>query len=347
MFTAGPVEVRREVLAKMTGPMITHRGREYKQLHASIVEKLRSLLRTDSSILLFVSSATGAMESCIRSCVEKRILHLTSGAFSERWVEISRSNAKQADVVSVPWGQPVGASSVEGSPMAEYDAVAVTHNETSTGVMNPIEEVADRVHGESEALLFVDAVTSAFANVIDLARIKPDFLLFGTQKALALPPGLAFAVVSDRMFEKAKKTGNRGRYFDLLEIKEFADRHLVPSTPPISLMYALDYQLDRISREGMERRAERHRRMAEMARRWASEHLGLFPSGSYSNTVTCVNNTAGKAFEEIDGKLAASGYQISEGYGKLKQATFRIGHMGDLTTAELSGLLSVMTEIFV
>lgn len=343
LFTAGPVEVRKEVLAAMTRPMITHRGREYKELHSSIIEKMRKLLGTDDSILLFVSSATGAMEAGIRSSVKRDILHLTSGAFSERWAEISTANGKKAAVSSAPWGEPVTAGLLDGKELETYEAVAVTHNETSTGVMNPLEEIAERLHSGSDPLLLVDAVTSAFANKIDLRRIRPDFFLFGTQKALALPPGLAFAVVSDRLLGKAKEVENRGRYFDLLEIKDFADRNLVPSTPPVSLMYALDFQLERILKEGMEARAARHEKLGSMARNWALEKAALFPKGNYSNTVTCVRNTGGREFGTINAALAEAGYQISEGYGRLKKETFRIGHMGDLTEKEMEGLLEALS----
>ncbi len=336
--------MRKEVLAAMTRPMITHRGTEYKELHRSIIDKLRKLLQTDDDILLLVSSATGAMEAGVRSAVGQSILHMTNGAFAERWAEISRSNGKKADVVSAAWGEPALPELLDGKALGQYEAVAITHNETSTGIMNPLESIAERVHRDSDALLFVDAVTAAFANEIDLRRIKPDLFLFGTQKALALPPGLAIAVVSNRLIEKARKVENRGRYLDLVEIKEFADRNLVPSTPPVSLMYALDFQLDRIMKEGMARRAERHRKLAEMARKWAMETLAIYPSGSYSNTVTCVRNTKGVEYEEIDEKLASSGYQISEGYGKLKKSTFRIGHMGDVTTDEMAGLLEALSE---
>ncbi len=323
---------------------MTHRGREYKELHKSIVDRLRRLLQTDDSILLLVSSATGAMEAGVRSAVNERILHLTGGAFAERWAEISRSNGKEAEVVSVPWGEAVGPDLLDGQKLERCEAVAVTHNETSTGVMNPLEAIAERVHGESDALLFVDAVTSAFANVINLRKIRPDLFLFGTQKALALPPGLAVAVVSDRLLEKARTVSSRGKYLDLVEIKEFADRNLVPSTPPVSLMYALDYQLERIEKEGMDRRAERHRELGEMARRWADKYMSVYPPGNYSNTVTCIRNTGGKSYEMIDEALAGRGYQISEGYGKLKQSTFRIGHMGDVTADEMKGLLDALTE---
>ncbi len=345
LFTAGPVEVRREVLEAMSRPMITHRGKEYKQLHASIVEKLRSLLGTDNCILFLVSSATGAMEAGVRSAVQKSIMHLTCGAFAERWEEISRANGKFAASITAPWGEAIDPLKLDRKSLSGYEAVAVTHNETSTGVMNPLEQIADKVHESTDALLFVDAVTSAFANRIDLSRIEPDLFLFGTQKALALPPGLAIAVVSDRLLEKAKNVADRGKYLDLVETKEFADRNLVPSTPPVSLLYALDFQLDRISREGLDNRADRHARLSGMARDWARKHLALFPKDNYSNSVTCVRNSSGKPYSDIDARLADRGYQISEGYGKLKESTFRIGHMGDLTVKEMDGLLSALSEV--
>lgn len=329
----------------MTRRMITHRGADYKELHSSIVRKIRKLLGTENDVLIVVSSATGVMEAGVRSAVVDRITHLTCGAFGERWAEISKANGKDTNVISVPWGRAIDPGLLDEERLEGSEAVAVTHNETSTGVMNQLEGIADIVHKKTDALLFVDAVTSAFAGIIDMNRIKPDLLLFGTQKALALPPGLAFAVVSERLIEKAKATKARGKYLDLLEIKDFADRNLVPSTPPVSLMYALDYQLDRIEAEGMQNRAERHRRLADMARSWAEEKLSLFPKGNYSNTVTCVNTEGRVDYQALDRHLAGKGYQISEGYGKIKQSTFRIGHMGDLTVDEMSGLLEAMSGV--
>ena len=345
LFTAGPVEVRRDVLKAMTKPMITHRSSDYKKLHHSVVERLKELLRTENDIFLIPASSTGAMEAGVRSAVSRNILHLTCGSFAERWVEISRSNGKTATVVSTEWGKAIVPELI-GSAADGVEAVAVTHNESSTGVMNPLESIAAHLRKTPDVLLMVDAVTSAFGNIIDMKSVKPDLLLFGTQKALALPPGMAIAVVSERLLERAKGVEDRGRYLDLVEIKEFADRDLVPTTPPISLLYALDYQLDRIKDEGMQKRADRHFRMAEMARKWASDHMSLFSQeGFHSNTITCVNNTSGMDFKQIDDGLAKRGYQIAEGYGKLKSKTFRIGHMGDLTTEEMGGLLDSLTEV--
>ncbi|MBX8637682.1 MAG: alanine--glyoxylate aminotransferase family protein [Thermoplasmata archaeon] len=345
LFTAGPVEVRRDVLKAMTKPMITHRSSDYKKLHHSVVERLKELLRTENDIFLIPASSTGAMEAGVRSAVSRNILHLTCGSFAERWVEISRSNGKTATVVSTEWGKAIVPELI-GSAADGVEAVAVTHNESSTGVMNPLESIAAHLRKTPDVLLMVDAVTSAFGNIIDMKSVKPDLLLFGTQKALALPPGMAIAVVSERLLERAKGVEDRGRYLDLVEIKEFADRDLVPTTPPISLLYALDYQLDRIKDEGMQKRADRHFRMAEMARKWASDHMSLFSQeGFHSNTITCVNNTSGMDFKQIDEGLAKRGYQIAEGYGKLKSKTFRIGHMGDLTTEEMGGLLDSLTEV--
>jgi len=346
LFTAGPVQVRSAVLEQMRRPMITHRSVEYRHLHASIVERMARLLDTEETILLLVSSATGAMEAGVRSAVSRKIMHFTCGAFGERWAAISRSNGKEAVELKTPWGKGIRCEAIEGRIDADAEAVALTHNETSTGVMNPLQDLADAVHSQSDALLFVDAVTSAFANDLKLRKVEADLVVFGTQKALALPPGLAFAVVSDRLLKKAEGVGNRGKYLDLLEIKEFADRSLVPTTPPVSLMYALDYQLELIEREGIGNRAERHRRMADMCRGWALKHGGLFSEeGFRSNTVTCILNSNGIPFEDIQRGLKSNGYEISEGYGQIREKTFRIGHMGDVTEAELQGLLKALDGV--
>jgi aspartate aminotransferase-like enzyme len=193
--------------------------------------------------------------------------------------------------------------------------------------------------------MFIDGVTSVFGTDLRIKELDIDALVFGTQKALALPPGLAIMCCSDRLLEKAKGVPNRGYYFDLVQMKKMADKNYSLTTPPVSLMYALDLQLDRMLKEGMAARYQRHREMAGLVREWAKKHHGLFAEPAYlSDTITVINK-GDIDFSKLNKGLKERGYEISNGYGDIKEATFRIGHMGDLTPAEVRGLLKNMDEV--
>ena len=219
-------------------------------------------------------------------------------------------------------------------------------NESSTGIFCDSLAIAEEVRKQNpDALVIIDAVTSAFAMDLNLRKLEPDALVFGTQKALAMPPGLAMMVCSEKMLEKASKVKNRGFYTDLLKIKKQNDENYALTTPPVSLMYALDFQLDRILAEGMQSRYRRHREMADLVRKWSSKVGGMFPEeGAQSNTIGVLNR-GNLDFDRFHTALKARGYEISGGYGGVKEKTFRIGHMGDLTPARVKDLLSVMDEV--
>jgi aspartate aminotransferase-like enzyme len=344
LFTVGPVEVRTEVLQSMNRSMITHRSKDYKDLHRGIVEKLKKALETDMNIILASTSSSGFLESCVRCGVQSKMLGISNGAFGERWQKIGTSNSKEVVELQVPWGKAVQPRDLKGMIDESIEAVTLVSNESSTGVFNPVEDLVNAIREQGDPLIFIDGVTSVGAIDLHLDRIEVDALVFGTQKALALPPGLAMIFASDRLLEKAKSVENRGFYFDLLELKKYADKDFAMTTPPISLMYGLDFQLDRLLREGMVRRYARHREMADTVREWAERNSGLFAEkGHRSNTITVVNNTD-IAFDMIQNSLRGKGYEISGGYGKIKDETYRIGHMGDLNVADIRELLAVMDQ---
>ena len=347
LFTVGPVNVEPEILQAMTRPMITHRCKEYKQLHGAIVEKLRKALRTDDDIFLVGGSATVMVEGSVRNGVSKRCLGISNGSFGNRFIECGVLNGKQVDEVHVPWGKAMRPSDIEGKVTADTEAVCWVSNESSTGVLSDSTALAEEVRKQNpDALVMVDAVTSAMAADLDLPRLRPDALIFGTQKALALPPGLAIAVVSDRILEKSAKVKDKGFYTDFAKLKKNADDNYALTTPPVSLLYALDYQLDRILEEGMPARYRRHDEMARMVERWADGRFaGLFPEEGYRSKTIGVVNRGDLDFDRFHTELKARGYEISNGYGDVKQTTFRIGHMGDVTPERLKGLLSVMDEV--
>ncbi len=347
LFTVGPVHVEAATLQAMTKPMITHRCKEYKELHAGIVEKIRKALGTDMDVFLVGGSATVMLEAAIRNGVNSNSLGLTNGSFGNRSIELGELNGKNVTKVQVPWGKAIKPEDIAGKVTKDIEAVHWVSNESSTGVFSDSLALSKEIRAQNpDALTMIDAVTSAFAMDLKIKELDPDSVVFGTQKALALPPGLAIMLCSERLLDKAKTVPNRGFYGDLLKIKKQADVDYALTTPPVSLMYALDYQLDKALAEGMQSRYRRHQEMADMVRNWANKKLnGIFPEEGYQSNSIGVLNKGDLDFDAFNSKLKAKGYEISNGYGDVKETTFRIGHMGDTTPAMIKSLLSAMDEI--
>jgi len=348
LLIPGPTEVRPEILQEMARPMIGHRWPEFSQLLEEVTPKLQRLLYTQNRVFIFTSSSTGAMEAAVRNCVEKRCLNLVCGAFSRRWHEITLANGKEADALEVEWGRAILPEMVdERLKTGKYDAVTLVHNETSTGVMNPLYEIAEVMRKYPDVIFMVDAVSSMAGVKIEVDKLGIDVCLAGVQKAFALPPGLTVVSVSEKALKKAERVPHRGYYFDFLVFKRYLDeRKQTPTTPSISHLYALNKQLDDIFAEGLERRFARHHEMAEYVREWARENFALFAQPGYeSDTVTAIRNTRGISVAGLNEELAKRGAQISNGYGPLKEKTFRIAHMGDLQLSDIKELLSWIDEI--
>lgn len=349
LFIPGPVEVKKDVLEKMSEPMIGHRTKDASVLQKSISDKLRKLFYTENEILLSTSSGSGLMEGAIRSCTRKRAAVFAVGAFGKRWYDMAIANNVPADIFESEWGYPTTPEMVdEALATGKYDLVTVTHNETSTGVMNPVEEIAKVMKKYPEVVWCVDAVSSAAGAKIEVDKLGIDVCITSTQKALGLPPGLAICTFSEKALEAAKQVEFRGFYLDLLKLYETIQKknYQYPSTPSLSHMYALDYQLDRILEEGLENRFARHKEMAEFTREWAKKHFEMFAVEEVaSNTLTNIKNTREIDFAELNQKLGERGYMISNGYGKMKGKTFRIAHMAETTLSEMKELLSIIEEI--
>jgi aspartate aminotransferase-like enzyme len=345
LFTVGPVEVFDDTLRAMNKPMMIHRGEDYKRLQRGIVEKLHKVLETDMHIFLAPASASGFLESCVRCGVNENMTSLSNGSFGDRWASIGKANGKNVTKVDVSWGKAIRGSDVAGKVLPTAEAVTLISNESSTGVLNPTQEIVKAIRADVDPLIFVDGVTSTLAVDLKLRELNIDALVFGSQKALALPPGLAIICASDRLMKKAETVQNRGYYFDLIEIKKIADKDLPLTTPPVSLMYGLDYQLDKMLKEGMANRYARHHAMAETARDWAKKRFKLYAEEGYCSETITVVETGKLDVERLDKELKARGFEVSPGYGKLKDSTFRIGHMGDLTVKDVRDLLKVLDEI--
>ncbi len=349
LFIPGPVEVDSEVLKAMSTPMIGHRTAEYSELQRGVTEKLRKLMYTKNDIVISTSSGTGLLEMAIRNCTAKRAIVFSVGAFGNRWYQIAKSNGIPADKHEVEWGTPIKPEMVEEYlSTGNYDLATVTHNETSTGLMNNLEELAPVFNKYPDVVWCIDTVSSLGGVKIEVDRLGVDICVSSSQKALGLPPGLSVASVSEKAIERAEKVENRGYYFDmLLLLKYIRERNFqYPSTPSIAHMFALEFQLNRILKEGLDERFERHREMAERVRAWAKEYFDLFPVEEYaSNTVTCIRNTRGISVKELSNELGQRGFQISNGYGSLKEKTFRIAHMAEMKMEDIDELLKNIEEI--
>jgi predicted phosphoserine aminotransferase len=345
----GPVEVRREILEAQTEWMIGHRSKAFEELFARLQDKLKQVFLTKSRVIVSGSSGTGLWEGASRNCIrdDRKALHLVGGAFSERWADVSRLNGKQVDVIQVEWGRAFTPEMVAVALENEqYDAVCVVHNETSTGVTNPIQAIAEVVRKYDDTLLLVDTVSGFLGAELRVDEWGIDIALTSSQKAFGLPPGIAFAAVSDRVLERAKQIPYRGYYFDFIELDKSLQKNNTPSTPPISLMFAADRQLDDILTEGVENRWLRHTQMRDLTINWAtSREMGVYAQEGYrSPTVTCVNNGRNINVDEMAKFMSGRGFSMDKGYGKIKGKTFRIAHMGDMQMATLEEVLAGLDE---
>ncbi len=349
LFIPGPVEVRADVLDKMATPMIGHRSKNASDLQRRISDKLRQVFYTQEEILLSTSSGSGLMEGAVRSCTLKRAAIFSVGAFGKRWFEMAEANNVPADLFEVEWGQATTPQMVEDVlASGKYDLITITHNETSTGLMNPVEAIAPVINKYPEVVYCLDAVSSMGGTRIEVDELGVDICITSTQKALGLPPGLAICSMSRKAVERAKQVPHRGHYLDLLSLYNYIQKkdYQYPSTPSLSHMFALDYQLDLILEEGLKNRFMRHKEMATYVQDWGREHFELFANERYlSNTLTNMVNTREIDVGALNQELGRRGFQISNGYGKLKDKTFRIAHMADCTLDEIKELINNIDDI--
>jgi predicted phosphoserine aminotransferase len=343
LFVPGPVDVDPSVLAVQTRQMLPHRSREFEEIFHQAENKSRQLFDTQYRVFLTASSGTGLQEAAVRNFAHSRVLSCTNGAFGNRWYDVATLNGKHAVKLEVPWGQPIDPNRVvDALKETDYDIITIVHNETSTGLMNPLKEIAAAVREVSpETLICVDAVSSLAGVKIEMDAWGVDFILTSSQKALALPPGLGLGATSDRALKRAETVDNRGWYFDLVRLESHRIKNSTPATPAISTIYALDFQLDRILGEGLDNRFARHAEMAKRVRNWALDRgFGLYAAEGYrSQTVTTISNKMNIDVAALNVYLLERGMRIANGYGSLKNKTFRIAHMGELTIADIDVLL--------
>jgi len=348
----GPVEVSDKTFQAFRSPMIGHRGQGFKDLYAKMQPQLQQLLCTRQLVYLSTSSAWGVMEGAIRNLVSKKVLNCMCGAFSDKWLDVSKRCGKEAEALQVEWGSPIRAEAIDKKlATGQFDALTLIHNETSTGTMSPLAEIAALKQKYPGVMFIVDAVSSMSAMPLKFDELGIDVLLAGTQKAFALPPGLAVFACSPAALAKAATIKDRGYYFDFVEFQKNAEQSMTPSTPSIGHVYALSSKLDDFFVEGLDARFARHKQLAEATRAWAAKHgLTLFPEkGFESVTLTCVNNGAkpgGRAIDvaKFQKLVKEQGFLIDGGYGKIKGTTFRVSNMGDETDATMNTLYAAMDQ---
>src|SRR5689334_13223898 len=279
----GPVEVSEKTFRAFCSPMIGHRGQGFKDLYAKIQPRLQQLLSTDQLVYLSTSSAWGVMEGAIRNLVQKKVLNCMCGAFSDKWFDVSKKCGKEAEALQVDWGSPIRAEAIDKKlATGQFDALTLIHNETSTGVMSPLSEIAALKKKYPDVMFIVDAVSSMTATKMEFDALQIDVLLAGTQKAFALPPGLTVFACSPAALAKAATMKDRGYYFDFVEFQKNAEQNMTPSTASISHTYALSSKLDEFFAEGLQPRYARHRKTNQMIRDWASTNgFTLFPESGF------------------------------------------------------------------
>ncbi|RCW52708.1 MULTISPECIES: pyridoxal-phosphate-dependent aminotransferase family protein [Halanaerobium] len=349
LFTPGPTEVRAELLKELSTAQIHHRTEEFSSIYDDIQLNLKKLLYTNNPVFLFSSSSTGAMEAAVTNGVKNRCLNFVNGAFSNRWHQITKKNGVSCDKVEIPWDQAVKPELVEEKlNTGKYDAITVVLNETSTGLMNPIKEIGEVVKKFDDVLFLVDAVSGMAGTEIRVDDWGIDMCLAGVQKAFALPAGLTVASVSDDLLKRAEEVESNSYYFNLPLLHKYHLRSQTRTTPAIPQIFALQKQLDDIvNKEGIENRFARHREMAEFVQNWALEYFDIYAEeGYWSNTVTCIENNRGIDVNGLINTLVEKyNIRIANGYGDLKNKAFRIGHMGDLSLADIKGLLATIESI--
>ena len=346
LFIPGPVAVSEKTYRAMTQPLIPHRSPEFVALYRSIQTDLQTLFGTTCPVYLSTSSSWGVMEAALRNVTKTKVLTCMNGAFSDKWFDVAQRNGLAAGALRFDWGQPVDPDALRRElATGHYDAVTLIHNETSTGTMSDLPALAAVLRDFPEVISIVDAVSSLSALPINKDTLGIDILITGSQKALALPPGLTLFSVSKRALDRAATVANRGYYFDFLEFQRNHEQGMTPTTPTIAHIYALQSKLADIRAEGLEARYARHARLNKTVRDWGrAKGFILLPEERFGSvTLNCFKNDRSLDLIALNQVLKTKHQLVIDGgYGKLKGLTFRISNMGDETDATIAGLLSAL-----
>ncbi len=349
LFIPGPTHVPESVMQSMLSPQIGHRTPEFSDLMSEIISGVQKLLYTDKHVYLTSHAATGLWEMGIQNSVKKGVLHTVNGSFSSKWATVSKECGHEVGILDYEWGKGVTAEDVdELLSSGKYDVFAMVHNETSTGVLSPLEPISQLLKAKYPDIIWlVDSVSSMAGVKIEVDRLGIDFLMASTQKAWGLPAGFSLCSVSNRLIELADTIDRKGYFFDIGVYEKYYKKMQTPSTPSIPHMFGLQYVLKEIFKEGLEQRWKRHIDNAKYTRNWALDHgQSLFPEkGFESETITCIQNDMNWDIEKINKFLLERSFRMDRGYGKLRGKAFRIAHMGNVKELDLKEYLNVFDEV--
>lgn len=349
LFIPGPVHVSDKTRNALTNWTMGHRSKDFVALFESVQPRLQTLFGTQDPVYLSTSSAWGVMEGSLRNVCARKVLNCCSGAFSDKWLDVAKRCGLEAEGLQYEWGTPIDPADLRAKlATGAFDCVTIIHNETSTGTLNPLPELMAVVNEFPEVIAVVDTVSSFSALSIPKDELGIDVMMTGSQKALALPPGLSLLSVSEKARQRAASVDGRGYYFDFIEFQKNYEKGMTPSTPVIPLIHALASKLDDIFEEGLENRYARHERLNNKVRAWGRKHdLSLLPPEVFgSKTLCCFRNDCGIDLPGLRKELIARfNCDIDGGYGKIKGKTFRISNMGDETDATIDELISWLDEL--
>jgi aspartate aminotransferase-like enzyme len=349
LFTVGPVACYPQVLEAMGRQMISHRSKEYKTLHTETVEMLQRFLGTNNEVFLFTSTGTGFMEASVRNCVNKKMLCCICGSFGKRYAEVATANGKQVETLEVPLGEPIMPDLLDTKlcKSKDVEAVSITHNETSMGLVNPLKQLAEvaKSHGK---MVFVDAVSSMGGTEIAVDKWGLDVCFSSSQKCFGVPPGLGMGSVSPDALKKSETAKDKGWYFDFKVWEKHQKKQGTPMTSVIPQIAGLNTILKMIDAKGGKQwffslYAERNRRIREGVRKLG---LTMFPKSGYeSPTVNCVNSPEGIDGVTVYEQMREKGFELAKGYGTVQNLTFRIGNMGYIESSDIDSMLGALEVV--
>ena len=356
VFIPGPTNIPENLRKACDMPTIDHRSPLFGQILHPAREGVRKVLKSDSAeVFIFPSTGTGGWETALTNCLSAgdKVLSARNGMFSHRWIDMCQRHGLDVQIVETPWGEGLPADRFEEILTAdtnhEIKAVLATHNETSTGVTHPLQQISEVVKGEFQKLLLVDAVSSLACVPLPVDGWNCDVVGTASQKGFMIPPGLAFITMSETAWEACETSTMPSFYFDLKAARSYLERGQTPFTPNVALMYGLITALDKLLEEGMENVYERHVRISQITRDGIKD-LGLdllVSDEAYaSNTVTAI-----KVPEGVDGGRLRSlvreehNVVLAGGQGKLSGSIFRIGHLGHVTREDIEEVLETLKTV--
>ncbi|MED5568389.1 MAG: alanine--glyoxylate aminotransferase family protein [Chloroflexota bacterium] len=351
--TPGPTPVPSDIVEAMSNPMIDHRGPEFQEIIEIATQQLKQVFMTTNDLMILTASGTGALEAAIVNTLSPgdKVLSASAGSFGDRFTEMVETFGADVQRLGFEWGSPIEPEEIRSALRADpgIKAVLVTHNETSTGVTHPLQQISEVVKGEFQKLLLVDAVSSLACVPLPVDGWNCDVVGTASQKGFMIPPGLAFITMSETAWEACETSTMPSFYFDLKAARSYLERGQTPFTPNVALMYGLITALDKLLEEGMENVYERHARISQITRDGIKD-LGLdllVSDEAYaSNTVTAI-----KVPEGVDGSRLRSlvreehNVVLAGGQGKLSESIFRIGHLGHVTREDIEEVLETLKTV--